>query len=262
MITLRPATPADIPLLEAWDEEPVVAASDPNDDWDWERTLGVEGLENLIAELDGRPIGFLQITDLARDASRYWGPPQPGFMAIDVWIGAESDRGQGHGRTMMEQAIARCFSDPGVHTILIDPLQTNIAAIRFYGRMGFRFVENRRFGDDDCAVYQLPRRDWETGRAETSASIAAWAEATFGPVRDLSVLTRRARQELEELDEALLAGQSADAIGEAADVMILLHRLTALLGADLADAVNAKMTINRNRRWRLSGDGVGQHDQS
>lgn len=265
MITLRAASTDDIPLFEAWRKESVVAASDPNDDWDWPQTLAAEGLENLIAELDGRPIGFIQIAqiaDLVCDASRSWVSPQPGFMAIDIWIGEESDRSQGHGKAMMQQAIARCFADPAIHTVLIDPPPTKTLASRFSNRMGFRFVEKRRYGDDDRAVYQLPRRDWETARTETSASIAAWAEATFGPASDLTVLTQRARQELDELEEALLAGHSAEAIGEAADVVILLHRVTALLGADLADAVTAKMTINRNRRWRLSGDGVGQHEES
>ncbi len=164
VITLRPATPADVPMLERWDEDPVVAASDPNDDWDWETdTLGAEGLENLIAERDGRPIGFVQITDLMRDASRYWGDPQPGFMAIDIWIGEPDARGQGSGRAMMKQAIARCFADPLIHTILIDPIETNTDAIGFYRRLGFTFVENRRFGLDDCAVHALRRADWEKG---------------------------------------------------------------------------------------------------
>ncbi len=46
--------------------------------------------------------------------------------------------------------------------ILIDPMATNDRARRFYERLGFRFVENRRFGDDDCAVYRLARGDWES----------------------------------------------------------------------------------------------------
>jgi aminoglycoside 6'-N-acetyltransferase len=161
MITLRPATPADVALLEAWDDEPVVAASDPNDDWDWENdTLKAEGLENLIAELDGRAIGFVQITDLVRDASRYWGEPQPGLMAIDIWIGEPDARGQGNGRAMMTLAIERCFADPDIHTILIDPLASNTDAIGFYLWMGFQFLEHRRFGADDCAVHRLTRAEW------------------------------------------------------------------------------------------------------
>ena len=39
MITLRPATLADLPLLRYSDEQPHVVASDPNDDWQWETEL-------------------------------------------------------------------------------------------------------------------------------------------------------------------------------------------------------------------------------
>jgi aminoglycoside 6'-N-acetyltransferase len=162
-ITLRPATHADIPVLDHWDEEPVVAASDPNDDWEWEQTLAAEGLENLIAELDGRPIGFIQITDLMTDASRYWGGPQPGLKAIDIWIGEAEARGGGNGTAMMTQAIARCFADPAIHTILIDPISTNTDAIAFYRKLGFTFLETRVFGADTCAVHQLTRDSWTQG---------------------------------------------------------------------------------------------------
>lgn len=163
MLILRPATPADIPLLEAWDKVPVVAASDPHDDWDWEQTLACEGLENLVAELDGRPVGFIQITDLMRDASRYWGEPRPGLMAIDIWIGESNARGSGHGRAMMVQALARCFADQAIHTVLIDPLSTNTEAIGFYQRLGFTFLEHRTFGQDHCAVHHLTRQTWQQG---------------------------------------------------------------------------------------------------
>ena len=84
-------------------------------------------------------------------------------MAIDIWIGEPDARGQGSGRAMMKQAIARCFADPLIHTILIDPIETKPDAIGFYRRLGFTFVENRRFGLDDCAVHALRRADWEKG---------------------------------------------------------------------------------------------------
>jgi aminoglycoside 6'-N-acetyltransferase len=164
-LTLRRASPADVPLLTAWDEDPVVAASDPNDDWDWERTLAAEGLENLIAEAEGQPIGFIQLTDLLRDASRYWGAPQAGLMAIDIWIGEPDARGRGHGREMMRLALERCFTDPSIRAVLIDPLRTNTDAIGFYRRLGFRFLEDRWFGDDHCAVHELTREVWAKQRA-------------------------------------------------------------------------------------------------
>jgi NTP pyrophosphatase (non-canonical NTP hydrolase) len=78
-------------------------------------------------------------------------------------------------------------------------------------------------------------------------------------VRDLSALIARARGELDELDQAVRANDPAEIGREAADVAILLHRLVALAGMDLAEQVDAKMTVNRARRWRAAGDGTGGH---
>ncbi len=59
---------------------------------------------------------------------------------------------------MMRLALERCFADPQVSAVLIDPLASNTRAHRFYERLGFRFVERRRFGADECFVYRLDRR--------------------------------------------------------------------------------------------------------
>lgn len=158
-VRLRAAGPADAALLRRWDDMPHVVASDPNDDWEWEIELGrsPDWREQLIAEVDGRAIGFVQIIDPAREESRYWGDVSPGFRAVDLWIGEESDLGMGYGTKMMELALARCFSDPGVSTVLVDPLAANTRAHRFYERLGFRYAERRRFGRDDCFVYRRDR---------------------------------------------------------------------------------------------------------
>ncbi|MEZ6028595.1 MAG: nucleotide pyrophosphohydrolase [Hyphomonadaceae bacterium] len=94
---------------------------------------------------------------------------------------------------------------------------------------------------------------------ETSNTIREWGDATFGQVRDLSALVARARGELDELDHAIRAGDMAEAGREAADVAILLHRLVALAGMDLSEQVDAKMQINRARKWLAAGDGTGGH---
>lgn len=158
-IQLRTATLDDLATLQRWDEEPHVVESDPNDDWQWESELGVprDWREFLIAELDGRPIGFVQIIDPALEDSHYWGDCGPGLRAIDIWIGEADCLGQGHGTAMMQLAIARCFAAPDVQAILIDPLAANMRARRFYERLGFKFVEERDFGLDHCAVYRLDR---------------------------------------------------------------------------------------------------------
>ena len=89
MVTLRPATPADQPLLERWDEDPDVVDSDPNDDWHWAEELAKTPpwREQLIIEADGEPVGFVQLIDPQLEDSHYWGDCGPGLRAIDIWIG-------------------------------------------------------------------------------------------------------------------------------------------------------------------------------
>jgi aminoglycoside 6'-N-acetyltransferase len=159
MISFRPASINDLKLLKHWDRQPHVISANPNDDWEWETELltNPDWREQLIAELDGRPVGFVQIIDPAREETRYWGNIEAGYRAIDIWIGEADDLGKGYGSTMMKIAIERCFSNPAVHTILIDPLASNTKVHRFYEKLGFQFVEERVFGNDRCSVYQLNR---------------------------------------------------------------------------------------------------------
>lgn len=162
MIQLRRATYNDLTILLHWDDQPHVIAANPNDKWDWELELqqDSEGREQLIAEINGRPLGFIEITDPVRDNSNYWGELAANFRAIDIWIGEETDLGKGYGTKMMHLALVQCFSDPIVTAVLVDPLASNIRAHRFYERLGFQLLSQRQFGDDDCCVYQLNQEDW------------------------------------------------------------------------------------------------------
>lgn len=140
-------------------------ASDPNDDWHWELELDrtPDWREQLIAESEGRAIGFIQIIAPAREDSHYWGDVPANLRAIDIWIGEETDLGKGYGTKMMQLALARGFADSAVTAVLIDPLVSNTRVHRFYERLGFQFIERRQFGDDDCFVYRLNRADWQPG---------------------------------------------------------------------------------------------------
>ncbi len=161
-LQLRKATIDDLETLRYWDTKPHVISSDPEDDWNWEVELlrDPSWRDQLLAELDGHPIGFLQIIDPALEESRYWGKVDPNQRAIDIWIGEESDLGKGYGTQMMYLAIEKCFADPVVIKILIDPLASNTKAHRFYERLGFEYVEHRWFEDDYCIVFQLSRERW------------------------------------------------------------------------------------------------------
>ncbi|MCE7992900.1 MAG: acetyltransferase [Roseivirga sp.] len=161
-ITLRHATIDDLPLLLHWDRQPHVIACDPDDDWEWEKELPmkVSWREQLMAELDGEPIGFVQIIDPCEEETHYWGEIDPNLRAIDIWIGEAYNLNKGYGTQMMKLAIARCFTPPEVKKILIDPLASNTSAHRFYKRLGFTFVEKRSFDEAECFVFELLRSNW------------------------------------------------------------------------------------------------------
>ena len=160
-ITLRPAVYTDLELLQYWDTQPHVIASDPSGDWNWETELRqtYPWREQLIAELDGTPIGFVQIMDPSADIYNYWQVSEPNLRAIDIWIGEESNLNKGYGSVMMQLALQRCFDPPKVTAVIIDPLFTNKATIRFYKRHGFVEVERRTLGEeqDDCLVMRISR---------------------------------------------------------------------------------------------------------
>lgn len=159
-ITLRPATPNDLSFLLYWETKQHIKDSIPGDDWDWKNELNrnPSWREQLVAELDGEPIGFIQIIDAHEEETHYWGSVEPHTMAIDIWIGEEYNLNKGYGTIMMQMAIEKCFSNPKVQKVLIDPLKRNTKAHRFYERLGFEFVEERIFYGSVSFVYLLKRQ--------------------------------------------------------------------------------------------------------
>ncbi|MEQ9168593.1 MAG: GNAT family N-acetyltransferase [Fulvivirga sp.] len=97
MITLRPATINDLELVKYWDTQQHVIGCDPDDDWNWEEELtqDPEWREQLIAELNGEPLGFIQIIDPYLEESHYWGDVAKSKRAIDIWIGEAKKPEQG-----------------------------------------------------------------------------------------------------------------------------------------------------------------------
>lgn len=164
-IILRPAIEDDIDLLRYWDSKPHVLASDPNDYWGWEEDLSKPQpfwREQLIAELDRDPIGFLQIIDPFHEDTHYWGNIDKNLLAIDIWIGEEENLGKGYGTEMMQLAFEKCFTNSEVKAILIDPLTSNKRAIKFYERLGFIFLKYQTFGSDECYVMKITKEQYES----------------------------------------------------------------------------------------------------
>ena len=161
-VSFRKATIDDLPLLKYWDTKQHVIDCDPDSDWNWEEELKKDPpwRQQFVAEVQKRPLGFVQIIDAHEEETHYWGDVEPHTMAIDIWIGEEEDLNKGYGSTMMRNALDLCFMNPLVNKVLIDPLKTNTKAHRFYERLGFKFLEERKFGDSDSFVYIMTRDSW------------------------------------------------------------------------------------------------------
>lgn len=94
---------------------------------------------------------------------------------------------------------------------------------------------------------------------ETQQTIGAWQVATFGPLPSPSMGVIRAQDEMDELADAVIAGDR-DLMGrEIADVVIVLSGMAEQLGIDLQAEIDRKMAINRARKWATAGDGTGRH---
>lgn len=173
VVRLRPAVAADAAILMRWDKAPHVVAcltDDPDHheaaDWDGELAAQSDVFRYFIAEVDGRPIGAMLDIDPADEPNGYWGEIEPNLRALDIWIGEADALNRGHGTQMMTQALDACFARPLVEAVVIDPLNSNAQAHRFYQRLGFRPEGRRVFnGTDDCLVHRLTRADWAARRA-------------------------------------------------------------------------------------------------
>lgn len=105
---------------------------------------------------------------------------------------------------------------------------------------------------------------------EFQADTAAWGAATFGPP-NAGQIARRMNVEVAELlisldvladlpGRGIDRGEARQAAGaECADVFIMLVQVAAALGVDLGAAAEAKMAINRKRRWGRTPGGMVQH---
>lgn len=164
MITFRQATPDDIPMLARWAAAPHVRAAlgeEAPPDWDADLAQQNDWQEALIAETDGRPVGYFEIIDPAMEPSHYWGDVEQNLRAFDIWIGDADDLGKGYGAEMVRLGLDRCFAPTEITAVIIDPLVSNVRAIKFYKRFGFQHVGVQHFDGNDCAVMKLERKEWE-----------------------------------------------------------------------------------------------------
>jgi len=97
---------------------------------------------------------------------------------------------------------------------------------------------------------------------ETQKSISEWGVKTFGYPTTLKVIVGRMLKEVKELEElgtGIDVRNQEKIADECADIYIVMCQVMNTLGYDLGACVDHKMQINRARKWKIAGDGTGQH---
>lgn len=93
--------------------------------------------------------------------------------------------------------------------------------------------------------------------SESQQTINEWQRAHF-PDATIEGVLNHLKEEFQEFLDAQQSGDEGTAV-EAADVVILLYCWAMHSGVDLHAAIDAKMSINRARRWNIQPDGTGRH---
>ena len=93
---------------------------------------------------------------------------------------------------------------------------------------------------------------------ETQESICKWADETFG-APEMKALWSKLEEEFDEMRSEFRQGDFDACAKECADVYVLLVQWAGYLGYDLHDLVDAKMEVNRKRKWDVRPGGVAQH---
>lgn len=173
--TFRVLTRADFPLLASWLADPEVRRwwqHDPSTEA-IERDFGptvdrLEPGEDLVAELDGRPVGLVQrarVHDLPADRQVFEsiaGPVRPGAVQLDYLVGAAADRGRGVGPQMLDAIVIETFADPAVPCVLVSVVAANRRSWRALEAAGFERVGSGDAEPDnplDPPLHHVLRRD-------------------------------------------------------------------------------------------------------
>jgi aminoglycoside 6'-N-acetyltransferase len=133
-VTLRPATPADVPALVAIRATPEVQAR-----WVGADDVTAEILDELVApdlhllviETAGRIVGAIQWQASEDPVYRHAG--------IDLYVDP-ADHGRGLGTDAVRTLARHLVHDHRHHRLVVDPAADNVAAVRCYTKVGFRPV--------------------------------------------------------------------------------------------------------------------------
>lgn len=139
--TLRLPEPSDRPALRRWRRDPASALNllwsggpastdEEVEAWISRRTSDPHGWFRIVADASGRPVGFVQLTDVNRRSRRC-----SAGIRID-----EAARGKGLGRAVWRALEAVARDELGCGKVSLEVLAANEPARRFFASLGYRLV--------------------------------------------------------------------------------------------------------------------------
>lgn len=139
-VRLRALEPADLPRCHAWHNSPELYAtlgapfrfvsSAAEEAWlaDRVRYSTTQVSLAICVGADDTHVGNVYLTDIDWISRT---------CVLSIFIGEPSQRGQGHGRAALDQALAHAVGDLNLRKVRLEVLAGNDAAIALYRRVGF-----------------------------------------------------------------------------------------------------------------------------
>ena len=153
-IRFTPVTASDYPVLRRWLDNPHVREwwGEPDTALDKIRVMvdGRDTTRPFLFSCDGEPAGYIQCWTVGDEVAGGNAPDAPWLLdlpkdaiGVDLFIGEPGQLGQGIGTVAMRAFLARLFAE-GVKTVIIDPDETNLRAVRAYKKAGFAAYDRHR----------------------------------------------------------------------------------------------------------------------
>jgi len=152
MVSFRPVTAEDLPVLADWMARPHWREwwGDPETELDYIRDMieGRDTTEPFIFQIDGSDAGYIQVwhvkdqqgPDVVADYPWVVLLPQEA-VGVDLSIADGAELSRGHGTKVLQAFVAR-LRRHGYKRILIDPDPANQRAVKAYRKAGFREMQD------------------------------------------------------------------------------------------------------------------------
>lgn len=140
--------PADYQVLHRWLTTPEVLEwyegrdqdfdlDDIVEDYEPSSELARDGVEPAIVELDGRPVAYVQLYELARHAAEFGLADGRDIWSLDLFVGEPELHATGIGRRIVRDVAEHLLGRPGARDVVIMPYPENERAVRSYTAAGF-----------------------------------------------------------------------------------------------------------------------------